>query len=79
MIGARSVAKKGDVKTKTSIYSDMNVMDFSIPIGVSYDLPMNFIVDARYNIGVSRVWEKDNGQIQKGSNSVFQMTVGWKF
>ena len=48
-------------------------VDFSIPVGVSYEYS-NFQLDARYNLGLTKVFE--NG---KDKNSVFQITLGYKF
>ena len=45
-------------------------VDFSIPVGVSYEYS-NFQLDARYNWGLTKVFE--NG---KSKNSVFQITLG---
>lgn len=35
---------------------DMKKIDFSIPVGLSYEY-MNVVVDARYNIGLSRAFK----------------------
>ena len=48
-------------------------VDFSIPVGISYEYN-NFQLDARYNWGLTKVFE--NG---KDKNSVFQITLGYKF
>lgn len=58
-----------------SVFSrlDANTVDFSIPIGMSYQFD-NIVVDARYNWGLTKVWK--NGDAK---NSVFQFTVGYKF
>ena len=47
--------------------------DFSIPVGLSYEYE-SFVLDARYNIGVSKVIKGYNDR-----NSVFQLTLGYKF
>jgi len=53
--------------------AEVKTFDFSIPIGASYEY-QNFVLDARYNIGVSKVADGDAGR-----NSVFQLTLGYKF
>ena len=55
--------------------------DFSIPVGVSYELPIGITFDARYNIGVTKVLrqQQENGKYKVGYNSVFQLTIGYKF
>ncbi len=61
------------VEAKSS-YSAKKV-DFSIPIGVSYEY-MNVILDARYNIGVTKVNKDD---ISNSKNKTFTFTVGYRF
>lgn len=50
-------------------------VDFSVPVGISYEYN-NFQVDARYNWGLTKVFDVDKLD-QK--NSVFQITLGYKF
>lgn len=47
--------------------------DLSVPVGLSYEYN-NFQLDARYNWGVTKVYEGS-----KVKNSVFQITLGYKF
>lgn len=54
---------------------DPKTFDFSIPVGLSYEYA-NVVLDARYNIGVTKVFDGD-GDTPK--NSVFQITLGYKF
>lgn len=53
--------------------SDAKTIDFSIPVGVSYQY-QNLVFDCRYNYGLTKVWEDTDYK-----NSVFQFTVGYKF
>ena len=48
-------------------------VDVSIPVGLSYEYS-NFVLDARYNFGVTKVFENSDTK-----NSVFQFTLGYKF
>ncbi len=52
---------------------DIKALDFSIPVGLSYEID-NFVIDGRYNVGVTKVTDNDDSK-----NSVFQFTVGYKF
>lgn len=52
---------------------DAKTVDFSIPVGVSYEFN-NVVLDARYNWGLTKVFEGGDSK-----NSVFQITVGYKF
>lgn len=48
-------------------------VDFSIPVGLSYEFA-NVQLDARYNWGISKVLKN-----KEDKNSVFQITLGYKF
>lgn len=52
---------------------EVKTFDFAIPVGLSYEFG-NFVVDGRYNIGVTKMVEDDDSK-----NSVFQFTLGYKF
>ena len=52
---------------------DMNDIDFSIPIGISYELG-NIIVDTRYNFGLTDIVKSENIK-----NRVLQLSLGYKF
>ena len=52
----------------------VKTFDLSIPVGASYEY-QNFVFDARYNIGVTKVFK----DADKGYNNVIQITVGYKF
>lgn len=61
----------------TSLSNDIDAktFDFSIPVGLSYELPtVPLVIDARYNWGLTKVAEGVDSK-----NSVFQITLGYKF
>lgn len=64
-------AKEGDEDIK----DETKGFDLSIPVGASYEYK-NFVLDARYNIGVTK-GNKEGSKSHK--NSVFQITLGYKF
>ena len=64
-------AKDGDHDIK----DNMKGFDLSIPVGASYEY-QNFVLDARYNIGVTKGNKNGN---RSNKNSVFQITLGYKF
>ena len=51
----------------------INTFDFAIPVGLSYE-HKNFVIDARYNIGVTRLVDGDDAR-----NRVAQITFGMKY
>ncbi|MDR0230220.1 MAG: PorT family protein [Flavobacteriaceae bacterium] len=65
----KSEMNLGDIK------KDSNSVDFGLNFGAGYELPMGVFFDARYNLGLTKVNKADKG-IQ---NSVFQLSVGYKF
>lgn len=68
-----SAERKSD-KTTYDVKSDTQTLELCVPIGASYEYE-DFVFDARYNLGVSKI-NKSNGSSR---NSVFQITVGYKF
>lgn len=73
---------KSEEKDNTVSYKSV---DFGLGVGLAYELPMGFFVGARYNLGLSKVNEDfvsvGNGlvEIENQKNSVFQVSVGFKF
>jgi hypothetical protein len=50
--------------------------DLSLGMGAGWDLPFGLTLDARYNLGLSRINDKD--QPEEAKNQVFQVSVGYK-
>ena len=63
--------------TSADLKAKAKSVDFSIPVGISYEYN-NFQVDARYNWGLTKVFDVDNFKLNQ-KNSVFQITLGYKF
>lgn len=53
--------------------------DFSIPIGISYQFKLPITIDARYQIGLTRLNKETFPGVNDSKNSVFTLTVGYKF
>ena len=62
-----------DTQDKKSSIGGKKNMDVSIPLGLSYEY-MNVILDARYNIGVTKTMDASDSK-----NKVFTFTVGYRF
>ncbi|MFI3269922.1 MAG: porin family protein [Rikenellaceae bacterium] len=73
LLGARWVEKEDDEKEDGKI-TGANGFDFAIPIGVSYDLSERLVLDARYVMGLSKIYDG-----WKGKNKALQITLGYKF
>ena len=72
-INAKMDAPNGEVK----IDDDVKSLDFSIPVGLSYEF-RNFVLDARYNFGVTKIFDQDKINLDS-KNLSFQLTLGYKF
>lgn len=75
-LNAKSKSKSGGTTVKHKI-TNVNTCDVSFAIGASYEFE-EFMMSARYNIGLTNVWDKDVvGENNK--NHVFQLSVGYRF
>lgn len=74
-VNAKAHVKEGGVSASADVSDQVKTVDFSIPVGVSYEI-QHFVVDARYNWGLTKTL-KDAKEGSK--NSVFQITLGYKF
>lgn len=87
--------KYGGKETTSDAKDVMNKVDFSIPVGISYEYK-NFILDARYTIGISDIYKepvfKFDGEPgdydpfaglhtdkKNQKHGVIQITLGYKF
>lgn len=71
-----------DGVTKTldeSCKDDFNKFDLSIPVGLSYELDNHIVLDARYNIGLTKVNKDTDPDYKDGRSNSFVLTVGYKF
>ncbi|MBV7440468.1 PorT family protein [Weeksellaceae bacterium TAE3-ERU29] len=66
---------------------NMGKVDFSAVVGAGYKLPMGFTIDARYALGFTNVFDKDNNEVKNlkisenndFKNGVFSVGVGYQF
>ena len=71
-----------------SISPWVKTFDLAIPVGLSYETNFGLVIDARYNIGVTKVYDADYLARQYGNldafgdlssrNCVAQLTIGYK-
>ncbi len=50
--------------------------DFSVALGLGWDLPFGLTLDARYNLGLSKI--NDGNNAPEAKNQVFQISAGFK-
>ncbi|SDH51209.1 porin family protein [Myroides phaeus] len=53
--------------------------DFGLNLGLGYELPVGVFFDARYNFGLTDTFKSQAGVKSDTKNSVFQISVGYKF
>ena len=64
---------------KVDIKDGFKSIDFGVNFGAGYDFTENLSVGVRYNLGLSNIAEKVEGSDAKVKNSVFSLSVGYKF
>ncbi|HEX6890098.1 MAG TPA: porin family protein [Chryseolinea sp.] len=73
-IGLLTSAEYNDQDIKDELKST----DFSLALGVGWDLPFGLTVDGRYNWGLSDIAEGSGASVETVKNQVWQFSVGWK-
>jgi len=68
------VYRMADVKDKAKN------SDFTLGLGLGWDLPFGLTIDARYNLGLSKIYDDapDTQQTTDAKNQVFQVSLGYK-
>lgn len=62
--------------TKENIKDEMKKSDVSAALGAGWDLPFGLTVDARYNLGLSKLYS--DSAAPEAKNQVFQVSLGYK-
>src|SRR5690606_11031273 len=65
-------------ETTRDFKNEVNSFDFGIGAGLAYDLPSGLFINARYNLGVTKVG-KSGEYYKDATNTVIQAGVGYKF
>lgn len=58
---------------------DCSKFDFSIPIGISYEFKNHWVIDARYNLGLTKVNKDSEAGMKDCKNGSVIVSVGYKF
>ena len=77
LVRAKEKYSNGGIAVDRDMKEFCNKVDLSIPLGISYEYA-NFVFDARYNWGLTKLF-KDDARDKKSHNSVFMLSVGYKF
>jgi len=64
------------------VKNDLKSTDFSLGLGVGWDLPFGLSIDARYNLGLSNNYDgptsASGASVSSLKNQVFQVSAGFK-
>ena len=70
----------GDTGSETiDLKDETNAVDLAIAAGLGYKLPMGVFFNARYNAGLSDIFDNEEGDDFSQQNNVFQLSVGYMF
>lgn len=76
MLSAKAKAKANGNDATNSISDNFKSFDLAFPMGVSYDLNDHFVLDARYNLGATKIYKHGDSD---SKNNTFAFTVGYRF
>jgi hypothetical protein len=64
----------------TDVKDKMNSSDITAALGLGWDLPFGLTIDARYNLGLSKIYKDapSTQQTKDAKNQVFQVSLGYK-
>jgi hypothetical protein len=67
-------------KTTADVKDKLKGSDFGLAIGAGWDLPFGLTIDARYNLGLSKLYDEIPPTVQStdAKNQVIQVSVGFK-
>jgi opacity protein-like surface antigen len=78
-IGFLTSAKVKSAGETIDMKDEVKSTDFGINFGVEYNITSNFFLGARYNLGLTRIQKDLFPGDSESKNSVFQISVGYKF
>jgi len=79
LLSAKSKFEGGGESEKTDVKDFYESIDFGVNFGAGYDFTENLSVGLRYNLGLSNIAKTEDGEDFKMNNSVFSLSVGYKF
>jgi opacity protein-like surface antigen len=78
-IGFLTAAKVKRGGESVDIKDELKSVDFGLNFGAGYNLTENLSAGLRYNLGLSDVFKTEGGEDFKSKNSVFSVSLGYKF
>lgn len=69
----------GGAATVEDVKDRMKKSDFTVALGLGWDLPFGLTLDARYNLGLTKIYDDaPPQQTSDAKNQVFQFSLGYK-
>ncbi len=75
---AEAIQTVNGVSTTVDVKDFVKGNDVSLALGAGWDLPFGLTIDARYNLGLSDIYENLPPGNANAKNQVFQVSVGYK-
>ncbi|MBP1224741.1 porin family protein [Flavobacterium sp. 1355] len=79
LLSAKSKVEAGDFSDEVDVKDAYESIDFGVNFGAGYDFTENLSAGVRYNLGLSNIAKTEDGEDFKMNNSVFSVSVGYKF
>ncbi|MFD0975299.1 porin family protein [Salinimicrobium gaetbulicola] len=78
--GDYEITMDGETESGTEdLKDDTKGFDFAVAAGLGYQLDMGIFFNARYNIGLSNIWDVEGEEDYSQQNNVLQLSVGYMF
>lgn len=79
LVSAKGEATVEGNSAEDDIKDDFKSVDFGVNFGAGYDFTENLSLGIRYNLGLSNIVDDEFADDYKINNSVFSLSVGYKF
>ncbi|MDR6967937.1 opacity protein-like surface antigen [Flavobacterium arsenatis] len=77
LVGAKDKVEVESIALEVDAKDNLNKLDFGLNFGAGYDFTNKIFAEVRYNLGLSELGKDEEGL--EGKNSVFQISLGFKF
>lgn len=67
------------ISAEQDVKDSFESIDFGLNFGAGYDFTENLSAGVRYNLGLSNIAKTEEGDDSKIQNSVFSLSIGYKF
>lgn len=79
LVSAKEKHSGGGDSVELDIKDGLKSIDFGVNFGAGYDFTENISAGVRYNLGLSNIAKTEDGDSTKIKNSVFSLSIGYKF